>query len=684
MYGNPSFVLMKSGAVALTANEVGSYIWYKVELEKLEDEYAKIVDADNTDYTGMTEDDYSTDDRKTGMVNAQKQAFDYMAKREDKFIKVATVKGGIYALTSAAFAASAVLATIEMIRSKTPAASPPCTPSAGEAPESKAFKKQIAKAGKRASGASGIFSLFGLFGKKDGGDKVESTTVPTQTMNQIEFKKYAHVIQKMAQENTELVKADFLYRELIALYNGDNKTPSIDEYEQAQKAFGEENDSFAKAAMDLAISFVSGLNPVEEAYAQGAPTPTPIKKIEPIGIKSIETNLKTPEIKIPDGLKKTEFKPAQTAEQQYEGSLSKFNQFMRMPITRAVLSGILSTTAGIMSAQAFKEVATAKKRKKYFENEGDSFMRLAADNIAPCTQRDRSNTAKPSCYCYTKYGAKNPKRQGSQICAKQWEKNPSLDPGVYDEGLSSNSGLPPVSCVNNNLRRDPKCSCRATNSCLKIGGKFKWPFGGKIMRKMSRAMDRINSGKLSGAELDATDLQRGALKLREATDEYIKQKGDPARVAKATKAVEPAFKYSSAQKNGFSPIGGSFVGGNSVASLAPELQKEIEEKMKAANVPGLKFKKGNMAKGNNSSKDDEFKFDFGDEATGGEGGVVVEGEQEAVAKFDYGQKDINQNDDTNLFDILSYRYKKSGLRRIYGDDDQAAVRDTANKTDISK
>jgi hypothetical protein len=106
--------------------------------------------------------------------------------------------------------------------------------------------------------------------------------------------------------------------------------------------------------------------------------------------------------------------------------------------------------------------------------------------------------------------------------------------------------------------------------------------------------------------------------------------------------------------------------------------------MKAANVPGLKFKKGNMAKGNNSSKDDEFKFDFGDEATGGEGGVVVEGEQEAVAKFDYGQKDINQNDDTNLFDILSYRYKKSGLRRIYGDDDQAAVRDTANKTDISK
>jgi hypothetical protein len=46
-------------------------------------------------------------------------------------------------------------------------------------------------------------------------------------------------------------------------------------------------------------------------------------------------------------------------------------------------------------------------------------------------------------------------------------------------------------------------------------------------------------------------------------------------------------------------IGGRVLGGGAssgaIASLAPELQKEIERKMKAANVPGLKFKKGNMA-----------------------------------------------------------------------------------------
>jgi hypothetical protein len=85
-----------------------------------------------------------------------------------------------------------------------------------------------------------------------------------------------------------------------------------------------------------------------------------------------------------------------------------------------------------MTSRMTKEINWAKQRKEFFEKEANNFMRLAAGNIAPCTEGDRSNTAKPQCYCYTKYGAKNPKRQGSQICAKQWEKNPSLDPTNYD------------------------------------------------------------------------------------------------------------------------------------------------------------------------------------------------------------------------------------------------------------
>jgi hypothetical protein len=603
---NTSIVLMKAAGTTHAVNELGTWVWYKTELKKLEDKYTKIVEGDTTNYADKTEDDYSIDDRKTGMVDAQKSAFDYMAAREETFIKVAKVKRGLHAASAAAYGAAAAIAATEAVTDYLSAGTKKlasgCTPKNIPGPQQ-----------------DGMFANNCV----DRGVNIPPKGASVSTERDFKF----------ASSNMSLEPEDKL----------------------AQLASGEN-------LLKYFILFANMMSPLPSAYA---------------GEKGIGAG-----VAASVGGSAAVVGACMIAG---KASVKGLAQFMVQAEPRFVLAGLLATVNGVMTSRMTKEINWAKQRKEFFEKEANNFMRLAAGNIAPCTERDRSNTAKPQCYCYTKYGAKNPKRQGSQICAKQWEKNPSLDPTNYDPSISSNSGLPPVRCINNKLRRDPKCSCRVNNSCFKIGGKFKWPFGSKLFKKVASSLDKLNSGRLSGAELDHEGLKAGAIKLRDAGSKYIEQKGKPDKMKSIASKMAPGFKYKPALSNG---IGGRVLGGGAssgaIASLAPELQKEIEEKMKAANVPGLKFKKGNMAKGNNSSKDDEFKFDFGDEATGGEGGVVVEGEQEAVAKFDYGQKDINQNDDTNLFDILSYRYKKSGLRRIYGDDDQAAVRDTANKTDISK
>jgi hypothetical protein len=49
--------------------------------------------------------------------------------------------------------------------------------------------------------------------------------------------------------------------------------------------------------------------------------------------------------------------------------------------------------------------------------------------------------------------------------------------------------------------------------------------------------------------------------------------------------------------------------------------------------------------------------------------------------FNYGQNDITKSD-SNLFQILSNRYQRSGMRRLF-DDKQTTAADPANKKDIT-
>ena len=66
-------------------------------------------------------------------------------------------------------------------------------------------------------------------------------------------------------------------------------------------------------------------------------------------------------------------------------------------------------------------------------------------------------------------------------------------------------------------------------------------------------------------------------------------------------------------------------------------------------------------------KEDDFDFGFGNDTSSG--GIEVLSEKEKIMNTNFSMKgDIHKGADTDLFKILSIRYKKSALRRLFPDE----------------
>lgn len=104
---SPALWLMLGGAVAAATSEVTGWLMFKNGLKKLDEEYA---------YLGKETNSSSLDQQKIDAKNAQEQAFEYMARKEDLLKKVANTKGGIYAASAAMYAAAAVISAVEVVK----------------------------------------------------------------------------------------------------------------------------------------------------------------------------------------------------------------------------------------------------------------------------------------------------------------------------------------------------------------------------------------------------------------------------------------------------------------------------------------------------------------------------------------------------------------------------------------
>ena len=100
------------------------------------------------------------------------------------------------------------------------------------------------------------------------------------------------------------------------------------------------------------------------------------------------------------------------------------------------------------------------------------------------------------------------------------------------------------------------------------------------------------------------------------------------------------------------------------APIAPS-KKTSEKASEDAGKTGIQMKSAGTYTATGSTKaQEDFDFGFGDE---NQGGVQIVGDTQDVMKKDFAIKgDIHKNSQTNIFQILSLRYQRSALRRLFG------------------
>lgn len=346
-----------------------------------------------------------------------------------------------------------------------------------------------------------------------------------------------------------------------------------------------------------------------------------------------------------------------------------------LPATRTALAGVLTANNIRMIAKIDKESKKAKERKKFLEELRDQVM--AAGAGFNCTSADRSNPGSPNCYCYGSDGKANPARNNSQVCAALFKNN-----NLASNGYSTGSGEAiPNFCTTATGTLDEGCSCRASNSCLTLGG-LSGNLGGSGINlgSIPTTLNSVNNGAINGASLDEGSLTAQAARLSQISKQ-IEDKNP--QIAKANKEARQLADATLRATSGALPADSS--GGSSadfgealLANQTPEqalnaIKQEIgrvEAAAAASNVTGTRSEEG---------------LDFsGLGASSPAGGVTLDEGQLAAAvenNLANGNSDINTSNGT-LFQILSNRFQRSGMRRLFGEPGLPAER--PNESDISK
>jgi hypothetical protein len=360
------------------------------------------------------------------------------------------------------------------------------------------------------------------------------------------------------------------------------------------------------------------------------------------------------------------------------------NYLFGAPLGRIAFSGAMAAFGGVVLANAIKNQKYAEERAKVLEELKAKITNI--DGIYTCKVADRSDTSKPQCYCYNPDGTKNSSKNNSQVCIAEWG-----NPVKFNISKNSLAGADkgPMGCVDNKNKFDEKCSCRATkdpktgkNSCMKmsLNAQFPIPQMNKFGTQVGSALNSIHSGEFDSANISGLENQYGA--IRKMKDAILKNLNDPKLVKVAQDAEDNLIKTLSSQNlNQAMPPFNTAPVDLSLSSNPKEMVAAIEKDLKksadasqslaAVQVPGL---------GNLGVKDDAFNLNMGDDASGG--GVVEETTEVAAQEFDLGTNDISNNPGGNIFEVLSLRYKRSAMRRLFSGEDKIKA-DEANESEIN-
>ena len=447
-----------------------------------------------------------------------------------------------------------------------------------------------------------------------------------------EIESFLFYNQKKQYFSRNVVKDDFesFYTIFSSIQN--LSSPSIEEYYAASElSLDQESKLTVKAVLS---TILSNLNPIpSEAHAAGA-------------IAGVATTAA-------EGLGK----------------------LLATPWTRVGLSTVMAGWSLIMMKHT-KSQAEASERRAALLRKMKAEFEGAAATINMCSPEDRSNTNKPECYCYTADGERNANRTNSQICQKLWSGSVA---GASNYKNSSNAF---TGCISSSNEYDATCACKkSSKGCLTVSTKGITGLSTGSMSLLNSGVSPVNeiaTGEFASATASDSASLNNAMRMVKALDQLMDQpeiKKDIKDKDKFLAGIETEVAKSVGGNNNYNDGLASTFSGSAGQAVAA-LEKELEEK-------SPEFKKSSTTAISTTSKPakgKEFNFDFG----GSDTQENVDGQVAQVMQqnFDYSQNDINNQSHTNIFEVLSNRYQRSALRRLF-DDEGKTKPEAASATDIN-
>ena len=365
------------------------------------------------------------------------------------------------------------------------------------------------------------------------------------------------------------------------------------------------------------------------------------------------------------------------------------DEALATPYVRAALAGVLYLYADTLRKEAENNMTIAENRINAIKKLRAEFVASGGAGYSMCTTKQRKDKNQPRCFCYTEDGAKDKAKSKLAVCEQLFAQFEFQRAGDYTKNYGGTIGNKSV-CVNRKKQVDYMCKCKGSNTCMKVSSKFNLAGigGGSWLKSLSAPTDNLLSGNLGGSDLDTTKLNDMALKMKKKFDSM---ENDPKYKANFKKAKSLSNKLQSGHKSWYKKSFGNSVPrslassslGAAGASAAPttvaDVVKQAKAEMKSASA---NFKKGKSLGTASEEKKEGFDFDWGSDGNA-KGGTQVEEFAQVMDKKYAIKGDINNNPSQNLFQILSIRYQRSGLRRLF-DEEGKSSKDAANIIDINE
>jgi hypothetical protein len=597
--------LMLGGGIAAFAGEKIANSGHKKRLAQIKADWDKVL-ATSTDSTKSTSTSSASGTTKAMASEAQSQAFEMLARSEDSLASAAKTKTMTYGVAAAAFAGAAVIAGLEAFSplptGKVRCNEPPKTPDPANATSDAAAPG--AGAPTTVPTTTPPASIPNNPPPFNGTDSYEPGGLSGETTLVKPFDK--NLVNEL--EEVEDIAS---FATLASIGKNKYSSPSIDEYNKNKLIFANFPNSkeYLVQLKKVAVQMYYNLIPIAEAEAGMIPN------------------------------------------------------IMATPLSRFIASSVFAVWSGMMSMHAMKQAKIAKSRAELLRKMKAEFND-ASTAINSCSDTDRSNPAKPSCYCYTDAGQRNTSRTSSDVCIALFTgKSVDGTAGIYMASTDTSSS----SCITSGGNADASCACRATNTCLKasvngISGLDTGTFS--LLNGATSGITALGNGTAGSAGVNGAASVANAVRLLDASNKKLASTAAGQKIL-AVKA-NLAEDLSNSLKAGAAGQSHPFADSNSSSpsSMSPsQAVAALQEELKKANTGITMANGGQTLAGPSSSAGapaDQMDLSF-DNGTPTQASQVAEAMKQ---NLDYGDADI-KGSDTNIFEVVSSRYQRSGMRRLF-------------------